>query len=273
MAEPGTLRWTLNRYAFRRDVLRKVHNRYTAYRRRAERDPFSDVAQAVRSIHEPLVVLDVGANIGLTTSKLLRVFPLATVHAFEPTAETAAVLRGRLESNGRVNICESAVSDVVGYATFNVDNRTHAGGSNSLLEHSSHFATRARVDRYAPVVVPVTTIDAYAAEHSVDHIDLLKLDIEGAELLALTGAGVMLAGQAIDFIVTEVRFIADYVDQPLFPQLIHHLESLGYSLFNVYAPAESEVRQALFGDAVFVSDKMRDQMLVTYGPKGCGWSG
>lgn len=73
------------------------------------------------------------------------------------------------------------------------------------------------------------------------------------------------------FIVTEVRFIADYVGQPLFCDLVEHLSARGYSVFSIYSPAESGVRQALFTDAVFVSDRMRHRLVDTYGVGACGW--
>lgn len=271
MPKPGSVGWTLQRYMFRRDVARKVHHRYSAYRRRAERDAFVDVAHAYRELGEVRTVIDVGANIGLVTSKLLKLFPAAAVHAFEPTADTARVLHDRLAAEVRLTFNEVAVADAVGTTSFNVDNRTHGGGSNSMLSHSPHFATRARVDRYVSVTVPTTTLDAYASEHGITHIDLVKLDIEGAELRALIGAKGLLERQAIDFIVSEVRFVADYVDQPLLCDLVRHLGEKGYTVFNLYSPAESGVRQALFADAVFVSDRMRRRLHDAYGERECGW--
>lgn len=194
-----SLLWTSRRYVFRRDVVTKVCNRVRGYRRRAERDAFVDFAYAYRSLAGPTIVIDVGANIGLVSSKLLKLFPLAHVHAFEPTEETGGVLQERLSRERRLTFNAVAVSDQVGTTSFNVDNRTHGGGSNSLLDHSENFATRARTDRFASVEVSTTTLDSYARDHGIDHIDLLKLDIEGAELLALRGAHDLLASQSVDF--------------------------------------------------------------------------
>jgi trans-aconitate methyltransferase len=78
MPKPGSPAWTASRYFFRRDVIRKIVNRYRSYRRRAERNPFSDVAHAIGA--DATVVFDVGANIGLVTSKLLKLFPAAQIH-------------------------------------------------------------------------------------------------------------------------------------------------------------------------------------------------
>jgi FkbM family methyltransferase len=268
----SNLGWTLRRYAFRPDVVRKVKGRYRQYRRRAERDAFDDVAFVTHRTGSPAVVIDVGANIGLLTSRLLKRFPHATVHAFEPTPATSEILRERLGGNTRVVINELALTASVGTATFHVDNRTHGGGSNSLLQHSPNFRTRARTDRYQPVTVSTTSLDAYTDARGIDHVDLLKLDIEGAELLALEGATQLLQREAVDFIVSEVRFVADYEGQPLLADLIEHLGAYGYTVFSLYTPAESGARQALWADATFVSPRMRRRMQQTFGERACGWS-
>lgn len=103
MISSRNISWTLRRYVFRRDVLKKVRSRYESYRRRAERDAFRDVAYAYTGrVGDPRVIFDVGANIGLVTSQLLRLFPAASVHAFEPTEETGRVLRSRLSDERRL---------------------------------------------------------------------------------------------------------------------------------------------------------------------------
>lgn len=263
--------WTLRRYVFRRDFLTKVQSRYRAYRRRAEKDEFRDLAHIYAGLPTPTMIFDVGANIGLVTSTLRRRFPTACVHAFEPTEVTARTLRQRLANDDRVVINQVAVSRDVGTATFNVDNATHGGGSNSLLDHSANFAVRSRIDRYVSIRVPTITLDRYTTDRDIRHIDILKLDIEGAELLALEGAASLLNDQAIDFIATEIRFVEDYKGQPLFWDLKAHLAPKGYTVFNIYHAAESEVRQALFANALFVSDSMRAQLQSTYGERSCGW--
>ena len=264
--------WNLRRYVFRRDFAHKVKARLTGYRRRAEKDEFRDLAHVYVGLAAPTVILDVGANIGLVTSTLRRLFPSAQVHAFEPTEDTARTLTQRLSGDRQVVINQLAVSDADGTATFHVDNKTHGGGSNSLLGHTANFAVRSPVHRYREVTVPTVTLDAYAHDHGITHVDILKLDIEGAELQALEGARSLLHDQEIDFIATEMRFIEDYSGQPLFRDLVVHLQPLGYTIFNVYHSAESEIRQALFGNAVFVSDAMRQRLLDRYGPRACGWA-
>lgn len=264
--------WTARHYLLRPDLPRKVRAKYRRYRRHAEREVVSDLAHLLRDLPPPTTVVDVGANVGLVTTALLRRFPGATVHAFEPTPETAAVLRTRLGGDPRVVINEVALAATAGTASFRVDQHTHGGGSNSLLAHTENFATRASTDRYRSVEVATTTLDAYVAERGIERVDLVKLDVEGAELQVLEGAAGLLARSAIDVIASEVRFVPDYEGQPLIDDLVAHLRGSGYRLFNLYAPAESEVRQALWGDALFVSDAFRARLVEAYGEAACGWA-
>jgi FkbM family methyltransferase len=272
MANASRTWWTARHYLLRPDLPRKVRAKVRRYRRHAERDAVGDLAHLYRSLPAPTTIVDVGANVGLVTTALLRRFPDARVHAFEPTPETAAVLRTRLGADGRVVVNEAALDATAGTAALRVDPHTHGGGSNSLLAHSDNFATRAPVDRYRPVQVATTTLDRYADEHGLERLDVVKLDVEGAEVRVLEGATGLLGRQAIDVISSEVRFVPDYEGQPLLDDLVAHLRGAGYRLFNLYAPAESELRQALWGDATFVSDAFRAQLVAAYGEAACGWS-
>lgn len=56
------------------------------------------------------------------------------------------------------------------------------------------------LDTEGTVEVPVTTLDRFCAEHSLRHIDILKLDVQGAEYATLTGARRLLDEQAIDIV-------------------------------------------------------------------------
>jgi hypothetical protein len=49
----------------------------------------------------------------------------------------------------------------------------------------------------------LTTLDDYCQAHGIEHIHLLKLDIEGHELDAMTGARNMIAGHKVDIILFE----------------------------------------------------------------------
>ncbi len=119
------------------------------------------------------VVLDVGANIGLFSLRHARAG--ARVYAVEPHPEAFARLERNLAANGlgqRVTALPCALGAAEGWA------RLRGGRATPL--------TRVIPDRSG--AVRLRTLDALAAELGLARIDLLKLDVEGAEVEVLRGA-------------------------------------------------------------------------------------
>ena len=147
------------------------------------------------------VVCDVGANAGIYSLSALAAAPTATVHAFEPTSEIAGRLReaANLNSLGRLYIHETAVSNENGYATlvrcrgdqgYN-DGMNFIGSANTIGER-----------------VPAITLDTFCERNGIDRIDLLKLDIQGHEHVALGGATGLLRDGRLGTIFTELNWAA-----------------------------------------------------------------
>ncbi len=125
-------------------------------------------------------VLDVGANIGYYT--LLAARAGAQVHAFEPDPRNLHYLLRNLRGNrllDRVTMVNKAVSDKVGVEAFHQH--------ESLLESS----LCRQLANGASTTVECTTIDEYCGTDG--QADLIKIDIEGAELRALSGMGELIA--------------------------------------------------------------------------------
>lgn len=130
------------------------------------------------------VVMDVGGNIGAVASYLaLRVGPTGHVITFEPDPANLEILRRNLELNGATNVTvvEQGAWEEVGALEF------RAGGNYTSSFVPTDYIER-EPGRYTSVRVPVTTIDAVAAQLNLARLDLVKMDIEGSEGPALRGA-------------------------------------------------------------------------------------
>ena len=129
------------------------------------------------------VVLDVGANAGIYSLAALAIQPDATVHAFEPTPEIAARLRATAKLNGldHLYVHEAAVFSKNGQATL----KRFRGelGTNEGMNFISQDIGDSGAER-----VQTVCLDQFCQDHSIDHVDLLKLDIQGHEHSALEGA-------------------------------------------------------------------------------------
>ena len=93
-------------------------------------------------------------------------------------------------------------------------------------------------------------------------VDLLKLDVQGAELDVLRGAERLLADVLV--IHTEVEFFPLYRQQPLFDEVFAFLRDHSFDLFDLthleryrYRGGEGRGERLLWGDAVFVPSRDR----------------
>jgi FkbM family methyltransferase len=168
------------------------------------------------------VFYDVGANVGLYTLLAATLVAPGRVYAMEPLPANVGYLRKHLALNGmrNVDVLEIAVSDQVGTAQFEAE-ETRAMG---------------RIGTRGNVVVQTSTLDALLQEGRIAPPDLIKMDIEGAEFLALRGARECFARyQPKLFLATHGRDVHD--------NCCELLKSWGYQ--HQYMSRESEDRAEL----------------------------
>ena len=192
-----------------------------------------DVQQKLM-LNAPNVIFDIGANRGDTAIKYSNLFPKATIFAFEPFEETFKKLKDNVKDYPNINIYNFAISDKIG-ETFFYSNKNE--DTNSILPSSKiGLSSDEQVKTIGQTIINTDTIDAFCLSHKIDKIDILKMDIQGAELMALTGAKKILAEKKIDLIYTETYFRRQYNTQPLFHEISKFLADYGYYLQDVYAP-------------------------------------
>ncbi|MBF0506231.1 MAG: FkbM family methyltransferase [Nitrospirae bacterium] len=121
-------------------------------------------------------VLDVGANVGMYTIRIGSLNPEARVYALEPNPE---VYR-RLTENIRLNRLTNARAFNYGVSDTETSGYMDAPASTVLGTVRAE-----RVEGAAEV--RLTTLDSFIEAECIDHIDILKLDVEGYELKALNG--------------------------------------------------------------------------------------
>jgi len=129
-----------------------------------------------------MVVVDVGAHVGYyTLLAARRVGPNGKVYAFEPHPRNFALLKRNCELNGFRNVIAlpMAVSSHSGYSRLYLSHRARTG-LHSLYPN--------RYASHRTVVVESTTLDGFFEKQGWPRLDLLKMDIEGAELAALEGS-------------------------------------------------------------------------------------
>lgn len=227
---------------------------------------FTDLIGAAVPVH----IVDVGANPigGSPPYAPLLQSGAATLLGFEPNPQALAQL---LSMKGpRETYLPHAIGDG-GAHTLHI---CFAPGMTSLLppnpvvlDRFHGFSDWARVTGTLPV--QTVRLDDIPETRGAQ---MLKIDIQGGELMAMRHAETML--QDVLVIQTEVEFLPMYVDQPLFSDIDQFLRARGFVLHRFY-PAISRViapmlldndiyaglSQLVWADAIFVRDFTRTEAL------------
>ncbi len=115
--------------------------------------------------------------------------------------------------------------------------------------------------------ITTTSLDSFARQNSVDEIDLIKIDVQGAELDVFRGATKAL--DKVVFIVSEVEFIPLYIDQPLFGDVCEYLTEKGLMFHKFLGMAGRSIKpividsdpnfasQHMWADAIFIREISR----------------
>ena len=157
----------------------------------------------------------------------------------------------------RVHLFSKAVTDRTGDVTLHVNSHN---GTHSIFEIGEQRFWAGHADELETRKVSGVCLDDVFADFSDGPIDLLHLDIQGAELQALHGAQRLLRDRRIRLIYTEVEICPLYKGQPLFWELGQYLNSNGfrfYSLYDRYYHSKNP-RALSWSDALFVCNELAD---------------
>ena len=149
-----------------------------------------------RVLTDRMVVVDVGAHAGyfsLTAAR--KVGPRGRVYSFEPAPANYELLLRNIELNDYANIMpvNQALSDKVGPATLYL----------TELDSGRHSTYHHDLPIKETVAIETTTADAFLEAQGWPKVDLVKIDVEGAELDVLDGMAHLIEKSAALKIIVE----------------------------------------------------------------------
>jgi FkbM family methyltransferase len=199
----------------------------------------------------PAVVYDVGAYRGGWTRLAAEVFPDAQFVLFEANRDHA----GALAASGRRHLIAALGATDGGARTFHVPRQGDVTGASLYVENTAHYAGENLQVR----AVETVRLDTAVARERLPAPDLIKIDVQGAELEVLAGASETLRHAGA--LIVEVSFVDYNKGGPLAAEVIAAIDRLGFKcadLCEVHRSAQDFVLQL---DLLFV----RPALLAKYG--------
>ena len=192
-----------------------------------------DIVLAMNKLLKPgMVVVDVGANIGeISLVAAQRVGAAGRVFAFEPMPALHQKLTFNLSRNGlnQVVPVRKGLSDKTGvapiyFAESLFSDGTKHEGLGTLYPSGQRAGLAGEIE--------LTTLDSFCAESQLSRLDLVKVDVEGAELDVLRGGERTLARFRPHLILEVQRETAQSGGHEA-KDILQFLEPLGYAFFTI----------------------------------------
>jgi FkbM family methyltransferase len=201
----------------------------------------------LRLLGERALFVDVGANVGAWSEAALRLLGPRRLIAVEPAPEPFVELKARVGGRPGVTLLQCAVGAEEGTAMLH---RMERSEWNSLLPLSDQVGDYyPTVAEREPLPVRVAPLDALLAGE--EHIDLLKVDVQGGEWAVMDGARETLKRTRV--LMLETNFVSHYRGDTLFVDLHRRMtDEFGFELFRIANPHHSSEGKVLYADAVYV---------------------
>lgn len=168
------------------------------------------------------IVMDVGANVGDTTMHLAKYAgEKGQVHSFEPDTYNFARITKNLSLNNFKNITLNNLGLGAEESYLKIIVRDeHNRGMNQLIKEEL---------KEGDAGVKIVKLDDYISENAIDHVDLIKIDVEGFDFEVLKGASQILDRIKPDlFIELDDRCLKKQASSAM--ELVAFLNTKGYEV-------------------------------------------
>jgi len=202
--------------------------------------------------HSVHTILDIGSRDALEAIALKDHYPEATVYAFECNPPAIERCAQNIQDHPDIILIPKAISDECGPVVFHAidPEKTITTwpdgniGASSLFVANPAYPNETYVQN--EITVEAITLAQWAVDAGVDTIDIIWMDLQGAELKALRGLGELI--ETVRAVYTEVEYREMYFGQPLFPEIDEYLTLHGFHLRAKFNTSE------WFGDVLYVRE-------------------
>jgi FkbM family methyltransferase len=189
---------------------------------------------------DAIVIFDIGACEGESSIRYANLYPNASIFTFEPVPNNFNIIKKNISEFHATNVkpFELCLSNVIGELEFYVSSGSpeefknknvdweFGNKSSSLLPPDKTLEAFTWLEFKEKIKVNSSRLDLILEHEGISQIDFIHMDVQGAELLVLTGAGVRL--DSIKNIWLEVEAIPLYRGQPIKKDIEAFLSAKGY---------------------------------------------
>jgi FkbM family methyltransferase len=200
---------------------------------------------------EVRTLVDVGAARGDYVARAALVFPLERAVMVEARPEAADAIRARFLGDKRFSVIGAAVSDIRGKTVFHVNEEADSSSMLVINRSVSEGTFGRSFGTVREIEVDTITLDELYRTERLDHVDLLKVDIQGAEKRLIAGGGEALKKTAS--ILLEVNFVRYYEGAPLFHEIDALMDAHGFRLRSLLKPKlDRSGRHLAYANALYL---------------------
>lgn len=218
--------------------------------RYAEEDPFAALNRLLADVPEP-IIFDVGAHRGSTSTMFRSIFPAAMIYAFEPFPESFERLKAELPRDPRTHLFNFGLSDRDGPCSFHANANS---ATNSLLATDASGARTwgaGLLDTARVIEAQFKMLDTVMRELGLPRIDILKMDVQGAEHLVISGGAGACQQRLIRLVYAEVITQPTYTGQRRLDEALRTYYDRGFDLYNIYNHNLTDEGRLRCIDAIF----------------------
>jgi FkbM family methyltransferase len=183
------------------------------------------------------IIFDVGSRDCMQSIEFYQTFPNAQIYAFECNPNTIDLCKKNIKPyEDRITLIEGAVCDYDGEITFYPINQTKTittwkdgnPGASSIFKSNGKYTAEKYIQD--ETVTNCHRLDTIMTKYNIPKVDIIWMDLQGAELLALQGLGMYI--DTVKYIHTEVSHKEMYSGQVMYKELNDFILSNNFTILN-----------------------------------------
>ena len=206
---------------------------------------------------KPINFIDIGASKGDFSKSLSSFYKIKKGIIVEPIPDRMPVLRANFSDNSIYSVLNIAVSNKIGETDFFV---SEYDVLSSLMEMKREYEIPFNISSQVKITVKTNTLDNISMDFKKDIIDIIKIDVQGAEHLVLNSGLSTL--KMTKLLYTEFSYKPMYESSSTFFDLFKILTENNFRMVNISTAYKLQNGEIVQGDALFINNDLLTNYVV-----------